>query len=49
MEKVTLVDPKVLVPLELSEVEVLTHDTKRYRFALPTKDHVLGIKLGMCE
>lgn len=33
-------------PLELVEKEVLTHDTRRFRFALPTKEHSLGIQLG---
>lgn len=42
----TLVDPKVFVPLPLAEVEVINHDTRRFRFRLPSSNHVLGVPIG---
>lgn len=42
----TLGDPKVPRQLELIEKEHLTHDVRRFRFALPSASHVLGIELG---
>lgn len=37
-----LVDPQTKYPLKLVEREVLSHDTRRFRFALPSSEHVLG-------
>ena len=34
------------VHLPLVEKEHLSHDTRRFRFALPSKDHVLGLPVG---
>lgn len=42
----TLGDPKVPRQLELIEKEHLTHDVRRFRFALLSANHVLGIELG---
>jgi len=39
---VTLVDAAVKVPLPLIEKEELSHDTRRFRFQLPSKEHCLG-------
>jgi cytochrome-b5 reductase len=39
-------DPKNKVPLTLIEREDLSHDTRRYRFALPTPQHILGLPCG---
>lgn len=39
---VTLVDRKVAVPLQLLERQSLTHDTDRFRFALPSPEHIVG-------
>jgi cytochrome-b5 reductase len=44
--KVALVDPNVKYPFELVSKEELTHDTRRFRFALPSSQHVLGLPLG---
>lgn len=41
-KKKTLVDPNVKYALQLIEKEDISHDTKRFRLALPSKDHVLG-------
>jgi len=30
----------------LQEKEVISHDTRRFRFSLPSKDHVLGLPVG---
>lgn len=35
---------KLAVPL--TEKEVLSKDTRRFRFGLPTKDHKLGLPIG---
>ncbi|XP_015511898.1 NADH-cytochrome b5 reductase 2 isoform X1 [Neodiprion virginianus] len=43
---VTLVDPTTKYPLPLSEKEVLSHDTRRYRFQLPSSQHILGLPTG---
>lgn len=39
---VTLVDPNVKYALPLIEREEISHDTRRFRFGLPTPEHVLG-------
>lgn len=43
---VTLLDPNTKYPLPLIEREVLSHDTRRFRYGLPSPEHVLG-KLEM--
>lgn len=40
---VTLEDPQTKYTLPLIEREEISHDTRRFRFALPTKDHILGM------
>lgn len=42
----TLVDPNEKYMLPLIEKEKLSHDSYRYRFGLPSKDHVLGLPIG---
>ncbi|XP_053647101.1 NADH-cytochrome b5 reductase 3 isoform X2 [Cherax quadricarinatus] len=42
----TLQDPTVKYPLELIEREEVSHDTRRFRFKLPSPDHVLGLPVG---
>ena len=44
--KVALVDPVVKYPFELVFKEELTHDTRLFRFALPSPDHRLGLPVG---
>lgn len=44
--KVALVDPNIKYPFELVFKDELTHDTRRFRFALPSAEHVLGLPLG---
>lgn len=38
----TLVDPDVKVPLKLKEKIEINHDTRCFRFELPSEEHVLG-------
>jgi len=46
VKKVTLVDPAVKYPLRLLEKVVLSHDTRLFRFALPSTEHCLGLPVG---
>lgn len=39
-------DPSKKIPFRLTEREVLTHDTRRFRFALQSPEHVLGLPVG---
>nr|Q0P487.2 RecName: Full=NADH-cytochrome b5 reductase 2; Short=b5R.2 [Danio rerio] len=41
-----LQDPSVKYPLPLIEKEEINHDTKRFRFGLPSSSHVLGLPIG---
>ena len=45
-KKVTLVDPNVKYALELIKKEELSHDTRLFRFALPSDEHCLGLPIG---
>lgn len=38
----TLVDATAKVSLKLIEKENISHDTRRFRFALPSENHILG-------
>jgi len=42
----TLVDPTVKYPLKLIDKEKVSHDTRRFRFALPSSNHILGLPVG---
>lgn len=37
-----LQDPQAKYSIPLTEKEEISHDTRRFRFGLPTKNHVLG-------
>uniref|UniRef100_A0A8C9U5I0 NADH-cytochrome b5 reductase n=1 Tax=Scleropages formosus TaxID=113540 RepID=A0A8C9U5I0_SCLFO len=43
---ITLLDPNVKYALPLTEKEEINHDTKRFRFALPSPAHILGLPTG---
>jgi len=45
-KKVTLVNPNEKYPLKLTEKINLSHDTRLFRFALPSQEHVLGLPTG---
>ncbi|KAK7576282.1 hypothetical protein V9T40_012568 [Parthenolecanium corni] len=42
----TLKDPDVKIPLALMEKEIINHDTRRFRFKLPSENHILGLPIG---
>lgn len=43
---VLLQDPDVKYSVKLIEREEISHDTRRFRFALPTAEHTLGLPTG---
>ncbi|XP_028015706.1 NADH-cytochrome b5 reductase 2 isoform X1 [Eptesicus fuscus] len=43
---ITLQNPETKYPLPLIEKEQITHNTRRFRFALPSTEHVLGLPVG---
>nr|CAG4648169.1 EOG090X0BKI [Moina brachiata] len=43
---VTLLDPQTKYPLKLIQRDVISHDTRKLRFALPSEDHILGLPVG---
>uniref|UniRef100_H0UYI3 NADH-cytochrome b5 reductase n=1 Tax=Cavia porcellus TaxID=10141 RepID=H0UYI3_CAVPO len=43
---ITLQDPDSKYPLPLIEKEQINHNTRRFRFGLPSLDHVLGLPVG---
>lgn len=43
---VTLVDEETKYALPLVEKIEVSHDTRRFRFKLPSEDHVLGLPVG---
>jgi len=43
---VTLEDPNKKYPLRLKEKKVLSHDTRLFRFELPSEEHCLGLPNG---
>lgn len=45
-KKILLEDAQMKYNIPLIEKEELTHDTRRFRFALPSDEHVLGLPIG---
>ena len=45
-QSVTLVDPEKKVALPLIEKKIVSHDTRIFRFGLPSPSHVLGLPIG---
>lgn len=45
-KQVTLLDPNTKYALPLIEKEEISHDTRRFRFGLPSDKHVLGLPTG---
>lgn len=39
-------DPKQKIPFKLTEKHIVSHDTRRFRFALQSPNHVLGLPVG---
>lgn len=44
--KRTLVDPTKKYLLPLIEKQEISHDTKRFRFGLPSPEHIMGLPIG---
>uniref|UniRef100_A0A8C7P7P0 NADH-cytochrome b5 reductase n=1 Tax=Oncorhynchus mykiss TaxID=8022 RepID=A0A8C7P7P0_ONCMY len=43
---ITLEDPNIKYALKLIDKEIISHDTRKFRFALRENDHVLGLPIG---
>uniref|UniRef100_A0A8C6MXR1 NADH-cytochrome b5 reductase n=1 Tax=Mus spicilegus TaxID=10103 RepID=A0A8C6MXR1_MUSSI len=43
---ITLENPDIKYPLRLIDKEVISPDTRRFRFALPSPQHILGLPIG---
>ncbi|CAL8242186.1 unnamed protein product [Merluccius merluccius] len=43
---ITLEDPSIKYALRLIDKQIVSHDTRKFRFALPSPDHVLGLPVG---
>lgn len=44
--KITLVNPSEKYKLRLIDKEIVSRDTRKFRFALPSPEHVLGLPVG---
>ena len=45
-KKILLEDPVCKYTLPLIKKDIISHDTRRFRFGLPTPEHVLGLPVG---
>lgn len=45
-KKPVALDPETWISFPLIEVEKISHDVRRFRFALQSKDRVLGLPIG---
>ncbi|XP_062861912.1 NADH-cytochrome b5 reductase 3 [Trichomycterus rosablanca] len=43
---ISLEDPNEKYPLRLIDKEIISHDTRKFRFALKSMEHVLGLPIG---
>uniref|UniRef100_A0A1A7XYZ2 NADH-cytochrome b5 reductase n=1 Tax=Iconisemion striatum TaxID=60296 RepID=A0A1A7XYZ2_9TELE len=43
---ITLEDPNIKYALRLIDKQIVSHDTRKFRFALPSPLHVLGLPIG---
>ncbi|XP_068611393.1 NADH-cytochrome b5 reductase 3-like [Brachionichthys hirsutus] len=43
---ITLEDPNIKYALRLIDKQIVSHDTRRFRFALPSVGHILGLPVG---
>ncbi|XP_076009603.1 NADH-cytochrome b5 reductase 3 [Genypterus blacodes] len=43
---ITLEDPNIKYALRLIDKQIVSHDTRKFRFALPSFEHVLGLPIG---
>ncbi|XP_034382648.1 NADH-cytochrome b5 reductase 3 [Cyclopterus lumpus] len=42
----TLEDPLIKYALRLLDKQIVSHDTRKFRFALPSPEHILGLPIG---
>uniref|UniRef100_A0A8C9X851 NADH-cytochrome b5 reductase n=1 Tax=Sander lucioperca TaxID=283035 RepID=A0A8C9X851_SANLU len=42
----TLEDPNIKYALRLLDRQIVSHDTRKFRFALPSPEHILGLPIG---
>jgi cytochrome-b5 reductase len=45
-KKILLVEPTKKYSLPLIEKQIVSHDTRLFKFGLPSKDHALGLPIG---
>ena len=45
-KKITLEDPNTKYALKLIDKQIVSHDTRRFRFELPSPQHILGLPTG---
>ncbi|CAK6949998.1 NADH-cytochrome b5 reductase 3 [Scomber scombrus] len=43
---ITLEDPNIKYALRLIDKQIVSHDTRKFRFALPSPEHILGLPIG---
>nr|XP_019962756.1 PREDICTED: NADH-cytochrome b5 reductase 3-like [Paralichthys olivaceus] len=43
---ITLEDPSIKYALRLLDKQIISHDTRKFRFALPSPEHILGLPIG---
>ncbi|KAM6985411.1 NADH-cytochrome b5 reductase 3-like [Aplochiton taeniatus] len=43
---ITLEDPSIKYALRLIDKQIISHDTRKFKFALPSPEHVLGLPIG---
>uniref|UniRef100_A0A8D2ZUJ6 NADH-cytochrome b5 reductase 3 n=1 Tax=Scophthalmus maximus TaxID=52904 RepID=A0A8D2ZUJ6_SCOMX len=43
---ITLQDPSIKYALRLLDKQIVSHDTRKFRFALPSPEHILGLPIG---
>ncbi|XP_057311048.1 NADH-cytochrome b5 reductase 3-like [Hydractinia symbiolongicarpus] len=44
--KLIALNPKEKIPMKLVKKDIVSHDTRRFRFALQTPQHILGLPIG---
>lgn len=37
----------IILLINMRDFQILSHDTRRFRFQLPSSEHVLGLPVGM--
>ncbi|XP_074482364.1 NADH-cytochrome b5 reductase 3 [Sebastes fasciatus] len=45
-QALTLEDPNIKYALRMLDKQIVSHDTRKFRFALPSPEHILGLPVG---